>query len=253
MPCITIGQAGEAEDLSDTAIKINIGAIVTEALAISRRNLGAFGVVALALTAAPQLVLGLIQMRAGASETAQIAGIAAIPVSIASVFAQAGIMFGALEDLRGRRLSTGEVFAAGCKYFGRVFVVSLVVGLGIVFASILLFVPGLILATMWSVAPVVAITRDKGLGFTLRESSAATKGNRWRILGLLAIFFVVIVVIYLLGGALGAAGPLFLAVAQAIVAPVQTVIGATGVVALYSALDRNRGGLNSAALASTFD
>lgn len=240
--------------MNDTVTKISVGAIINETLAISRRHLKTFGVVAVVLTALPQIVVGLLEMGGPTGQTSAAAALATIPVAIAAIFAQAGILYGALEDQRGRTLSTAEVFAACGKYFVRVFVVSLIMGFGVGFASILLLVPGLILATMWSVAQVVAVARDKGFSFALSESSAMTKGNRWRILGLLAIYFVVLMVIYIGAGALTVAiGPMFLVAVQAIVAPIQTVIGCCGVVALYSALDRNRGGLNAASLAQTFD
>ncbi len=72
---------------------------------------------------------------------------------------------------------------AGMK--GRILSIALImigtwIGIGIGF--MLLFIPGIILALMWSLVIPVAVLEDTGLGDSISRSSQLTKGSRLRIL-----------------------------------------------------------------------
>jgi hypothetical protein len=69
-------------------------------------------------------------------------------------------------------------------------------------ASILLIIPGLILLTMWFVAIPACVVEQTGPWKSLRRSAALTKGNRWKVFGIMLLLFIVTVVAGALMGAL---------------------------------------------------
>ena len=235
--------------------KISVGDIVNETLAIVRRNLKPFAIVAVLFVLLPQAVAAWFQLsvlRSGGDDG--LWGLIMLPIGLVSLLGQAALLVGALEDQRGHRLAFGEMIAGGAGNFGRILLISIVMGFCLAIGFVLFLVPGLILTTMWAVAEPAYLARKAGLGAALSESAALTKGNRWRILGLIGIYILTLIVLMIVIGVVSfIAGPTGILVGQAIAATVQSVLGSAGLVALYSALDRNRGGLSAAAVAKTFD
>ena len=87
-------------------------------------------------------------------------------------------------SMRRMLVAAPAVFAAG--------MISCVATIG---ASILLLVPGLMVAVAWSVAaPALAVERLGPLA-ALSRSADLTRGNRWRIFGLMAIALVFLAVL----------------------------------------------------------
>jgi len=75
---------------------------------------------------------------------------------------------------------------------------SIVMGLGIGLGLVLLIVPGIILALMWSLAVPVAVLENKGVGESMTRSSQLTKGNRGRIFVIWLLFFALTIAVTLL-------------------------------------------------------
>ncbi len=94
----------------------------------------------------------------------------------------------------GADTTISESFA-GIK--GRILYIALItigVGIGVGIGFVLLIVPGIILALMWSLTIPVAVLEDKGLRDATSRSAELTKGSRGRIL---VIFFLFIVLMYI--------------------------------------------------------
>jgi MFS family permease len=87
---------------------------------------------------------------------------------------------------------------------------SLVMGIAVGFASILLLVPGILLALMWAVAVPAKVLEDKGVFDAMSRSSELTQGSRGRI-------FVIGLMIFALG----------LGVGSLLQAPIMIVAGAS--------------------------
>jgi hypothetical protein len=91
------------------------------------------------------------------------------------------------------RTSVGGLLLAVRPVLGELILVGIVAGIGIFVGFILLVVPGLVLATIWSVvAPVVVLERPGGLR-ALGRSRDLVRGNGWRV------FCVIFVLIFLVG------------------------------------------------------
>lgn len=92
-----------------------------------------------------------------------------------------------------RETSVGGLLLAVRPVLGELILVGVVAGIGIFIGFILLVVPGLVLATVWSVvAPVVVLERPGGLR-ALGRSRDLVRGNGW------GVFCVIFVLIFLVG------------------------------------------------------
>jgi hypothetical protein len=92
-------------------------------------------------------------------------------------------------------------------------VLAILVGIGL----LLLIVPGVILALMWSVSMPSLVVEDKGVFDSLSRSSELTKDNRMRILGIVLIVVLIYIAIIAIGVALTAAVPVLGVIAMIIV------------------------------------
>ena len=74
--------------------------------------------------------------------------------------------------------------------------------LGIFGGAILLLVPGLILAVMWSVVAPACVVERTGVFGAFSRSQELTRGYRWPIFGLYVAFFVLMIIISAVFGVL---------------------------------------------------
>ena len=105
---------------------------------------------------------------------------------------------GAVTDILTVRATTGPLGAdAGTEFvpaiqaalpkFVPVFLTSLLVWIFVILGLIVLVVPGVFLAVMLPVSTVACILEDRPPMEALKRSRELTRGNRWRLLGLLLI------------------------------------------------------------------
>jgi hypothetical protein len=163
----------------------------------------------------------------------------------------------------GKAMGLGAAFAAGIRLFLPLLGVGILVGLGTFLGAILLIVPGIILAVMWSVATAAVVVENRGVTESMQRSRELTKGHRWSIFGLAVILFVVSMIIGLLVGGVGAAtgggfmtGSVNMGLNMATTAIsniLTSVVGAAGVAALYYELRSIKEGVGPEELASVFD
>lgn len=114
-----------------------------------------------------------------------------ILVVVLSTLSQAVVLYGAFQDMRGRRVDLKELLQVGLRRFfpilGLAFCMALLGGLGF----ILLIVPGVILLTMWFVATPVCVVEQLGPIRSMGRSRQLTKGHRWKIFGLMVVLIMV--------------------------------------------------------------
>jgi hypothetical protein len=128
-----------------------------------------------------------------------------------SVISQAAVLFGAFQQMRGRPFEIGESLGKGLRRFLPLLGTAILVGIGLAIGTMLLIVPGLILATMWYVAIPVCVLETAGPVTSLSRSAELTKGSRWKIFGISILMFLIVaipaaIIEGVLGFALGATG-----------------------------------------------
>ncbi len=96
----------------------------------------------------------------------------------------------------GRRDSSPtELLNAATPVLGKLILVGLAAGIGVVVGLVAFLIPGLILITVWFVAaPVVVLERPPGLQ-ALRRSRELVRGNGWPVFGVLAVLFLAVGVV----------------------------------------------------------
>jgi hypothetical protein len=109
---------------------------------------------------------------------------------VLGTLSQAIVLYGAFQDMRGRRVDLAESVRVGLRQFfpimGLAFSVTFLGMLGF----LLLVVPGLMWFTRWFVATPACVVEHLGVSASMRRSAQLTKGHRWKIFGLLVLLIV---------------------------------------------------------------
>lgn len=145
----------------------------------------------------------------------------------------------ALSD--GRPEPLGDYVGAAARALLPLLGLAILMTLAVLFGWLLFFVPGIMLACIWSVAPPALVAERIGVFAAMSRSRDLTRGARWRVFGLaalvLAIYFVASSVIgigtFAAGGLVAGGTP---GVGSTIVASVLSVILQTGFTAVWTAI-----------------
>jgi len=129
----------------------------------------------------------LIQNGGKSGLTATEAVLVLIDLALINPFVAALQVQAVLDLGEGRRPVLSEVFRRGLSVLPVVAAAEIVVGLSEGIGLFLFVIPGLIVAVRWAVAAQVAAVERTDWPTALRRSLELTRGNFWRVLGLLAI------------------------------------------------------------------
>ena len=110
---------------------------------------------------------------------------------VLSLVSQAVVLYGAFQDMRGRPVNLTESLKVGLRRFLPILGLAIVMGLALMLATLLLVIPGLILFTIWFVALPACVVEQLGPFGSMGRSSQLTKGNRWKIFGLIIVLFLI--------------------------------------------------------------
>ena len=248
----------------ETYANFSIGNIFERSFAILGRNLVPLLVLG-GIAAIPYLLIYYFQ---GDSAFIQPAAKPAFTVTTAILFfvsllaafllrpiCQAMILFGAFQDMRGRRFPIGESFQKGLARFFPVIGMLFVEGFGILLGFILLIIPGYMLYMAWYVALPVCVVERLGPIGSLRRSAALTKGHRWKIFGIL---FVMSIVAGIVGAVIGGVvvvshNKMIYVVGQYLFQAIYTAFQAVVGVVIYHDLRAAKEGIDTERIAAVFD
>ncbi|THD74432.1 MAG: hypothetical protein E7812_19115 [Phenylobacterium sp.] len=175
-------------------------------------------------------------------------------------FLGASLFYVAFSEVSGRKATFGEIVTNGAKLFLPLFAVNFMSAVAIVIGCFLLIVPGLMLAVAWCVAGPALVAERTGITQVFGRSAELTRGNRWRIFGLVLIFLVVVAIIQgvvsAIFGVAGGVGALLSParlIISGVIAIFTTAITYTGLAVLYANLRELKEGLGHESLAAVFD
>jgi hypothetical protein len=156
---------------------------------------------------------------------------AAISVIITAVL-QAALLRGAAQGTIGDPVDIDASYKWGFARFGSVLLISVLVGLAVLGGLILLIIPGIIFAVMFSVSVPALVVENKRGTEAMSRSWNLVKGHFWHALGVL---FVAGILTGIVSGIIQAIGTaisdnwfidwIFQAIAQIIVAPFSALVG----------------------------
>lgn len=259
--------------------RLDIGRVINRTFGAIGGNLVTFLILAGILAGVPAVgslyLVGWMQQIAAAapSESAgsfQVIGISLIAglIGIVSSYVLMGaITHGSMVFYNGRRASIGECLATGLRYVLPLIGLGILVGLGVAIGMLLLIVPGIIAALMWSVAAPVLVVEGVGIGGAISRSQTLTKNHRWAILGLVVIYAIISWLVQLVAflplgldrttaissAYYGLQAPLMFLVLNVVYTVIVSTVSAAGSAALYSELRMAKEGVSSDELAKVFE
>lgn len=109
---------------------------------------------------------------------------------VLSAIVQAALTRATVAESQGRKASFGECIRASLPVALPLIGLVILWAIAIVVASIFLFIPAVILACMWAVMVPAMVEERVGIFGAFGRSRALTKGNRWKVFGVLVVFMI---------------------------------------------------------------
>jgi hypothetical protein len=157
--------------------------------------------------------------------------LAGVVISLIAEVLFAGYVVKLVQDVRDgtRDFDVGVLLSAATPYIGTLILLGIVAGIAIAIGFVLLIVPGLILLTIWSVAPPSVVVEGKGVFESLGRSRELVRGNGWNVFFSILLAYLIVLVISivagLIGAALGDAGRIILqTIANVVIAPIAALV-----------------------------
>ncbi len=250
--------------MGDSTGQLDIGRVIQLMFGVLGRNFVTFLVLALALVGLPSLLVGIAQLnflKAGDPFSWQ-TSVSGIISGLGALILQATLIYGAVTDLNGRHATVADCLSIGLRSFLPLIAIGIMFYLAIFFGTILLIVPGLMIATAWCLCIPVFVVEHPGLLASFGRSAELTRGNRWRVFAVFVLYIVALLIIELVFGVVNSAmrvagGGSPTAIVALVVNPLlyvaNALIGSTGISVLYVELRRVRDGVGAEGLAAIFD
>jgi hypothetical protein len=208
--------------------KLDVGATISEVFSIYGAQAGVLLPIAFWLF----LAVAIVNALAGSSVLLLL--IASVVGIVAGTLYQ-GVVVNLASDVQdGRRdSSAGDLVRAATPFIWPLFGAGLLAGIGIGIGLILIIVPGLILATIWSVIAPVIVLEGSGIMGAFGRSRQLVRGNGWQVFGAILVAYVIVIAGSLIFSAIGAAIAdgvfvriVFRALASTITAPISALVAA---------------------------
>jgi hypothetical protein len=108
-----------------------------------------------------------------------------------AILGQAAALYGAIQKMRGQEFSIGESLGRGLQRFFPIIGMGICDALGSGLAALLFVIPGIMLFVSWRVALPACVAERLGPIESLKRSSYLTRGNRWRVFGIMVVLIIV--------------------------------------------------------------
>ena len=179
---------------------LDIGGVFSRTADIYKVSFGTIWLVALAIAIPVAIVRGLLEI----PESWFLSLLGVIVGIVGSVWIT-GALIKVVQDVESDGqldAGVGELLGVVTSKLVPLFFLAIVVSILVYVGLIFLIIPGIFLALIWAVSAPAMVVEDEGVFGAMGRSSELTKGNRWRVLGLAIVVFllymVVAAVIYLL-------------------------------------------------------
>lgn len=190
--------------------RFTIGRSLSMSFGVLGRNFWPMAVVTLAITA----IQSAIDYALSGDPTGGEGSGSSILGALTYAFITAPLTYATFQDLRGTRVTIGEMMSRGFARVVWVIFASLVMGLAIMVPVVVAFVVGMIapvamypllagagicvlfMIVLWFVVVPVQVMESGGFGAGFRRAAELSSGRRWSILGLLLVYAVLIVALF---------------------------------------------------------
>ncbi len=184
-----------------TSGEFRIGQVFSQTSAVLSRHFLMFFVVMI-VAALPRVLLTQTAVTGAGGEVYGKLFLGLFLQIVLSTLAQAVLVYGAFQDMRGRPVSLVDCLRVALGRFFPIIGLAICMSIGLSIGFILLVVPGIILAVMWFVSTPACVVEQLGPLASMGRSSELTKGHRWKIFGMLLLVVIIGLVISIVIGAL---------------------------------------------------
>ncbi len=175
---------------------ISVGGVFGRSTDVIRANPVATLGTSFVLMALPQLLIAQIGRGGvifdGVRDGLYVAvGLYALVVGVLWLAASGALVQATIAHDQGRKAALPEMLRVGILRTLPLFAVYLLFTIGVMIGAMLLVVPGVILAVMWSVSLPAIVAERTGVFGAFGRSRALTKGARWPVFGILLLALVI--------------------------------------------------------------
>jgi hypothetical protein len=182
--------------------RFDIGRVFSRLFGVLGRNLASFLALSALLVGLPTAALRFAQLSLNAftsppvilSNFATIALVGGLVSVVANAILQGAVIHGTVSDLAGKRASFSDCLGTGTRFFLPLVGIGVVSGLAVGFGLVVFIAPGVLLWLAWMVAAPAEVIERRGVFGALSRSAELTHHHRGAILGLAAIYFVIVFV-----------------------------------------------------------
>jgi|WetSurMetagenome_2_1015567.scaffolds.fasta_scaffold74583_3 hypothetical protein len=243
--------------MAATPPRFDMGRVIQRTFGTVGRNWVTFALLALPFSVIPQALLQIqiAGIRTGASTSMLgFGGLLSLIALVGGFILEAGLTYGSVLDLNGRRPSFGECLSVGLRNILPLIGLGILMGLAVAAGFILFIVPGVLMALAWSVAVPSLVVERTGVFGAFSRSADLTRNHRGAIFILSVAFWILSLVIGIVVGAVFAfTGPEVNVAVLGVVRGAETLIGAAGIASIYYELRSIKEGVGPEALAAVFD
>jgi hypothetical protein len=170
--------------------EFRIGQVLSRAFDVFFKHIATFTLIATVVfipaVFAPSVLLLVVDLSRASPD--QIVALTSLSSFVLYLFlaplATAIILYGAFQHMRGHPVRLGETISRGLARALPLIGLMVVETLGIMLGTLLLIIPGFILAVMWYVAVPICVVERTGPVKSLSRSQELTKGFRWKVFAL---------------------------------------------------------------------
>jgi uncharacterized membrane protein len=182
-----------------TAETFRLANVFSKSAAIYGRHFVPF-VILTVIASIPNYIVVLVvgQPTPGNVDSKQFATIMGVSLlaTVTRSLAAGAVIYGVIQELRGRSFSIGHSLQIALRRILPIIGITICVMLAIMLGSLLLIVPGLILACMFYVAVPACVAEQTGVFTSMSRSRALTKGHRWQVFGTFLLLLVIALVLF---------------------------------------------------------
>jgi hypothetical protein len=173
--------------------RVRAGDVVSETFSAYGENFLALFGSAIAVFVVVGLAAGIVQGIGGI-----VLGLVAAAIRLAGQALFTGFVVELVRDVRdGRRDQTvGDLFSAASPFILPLIGFGILFGIGVAIGFILIVIPGLILATFWSVGAPAIVVEGVGPIDAFGRSWRLVRGQAWPVFGALLLIWVIVLVVW---------------------------------------------------------
>lgn len=245
--------------------RFDLGRVMERTFTVIGRNFATFLLAAIVLVGIPSIITVIGQGGTPFPQTLRGWGVMLtgwLLSLIGTYLLQAAIVHVTVNSLNNRPVGLRAALGRAGGRLLPILGLSVLIFLATIVGTMLLIVPGVIIAILWCVAVPALVVERRSILSSLQRSRDLTRGFRWPIFGLFVIYMIVATVIsgtvtgisVATGGTLeGTPNILVSLVFTPLISIVQGIVGSAGIAAVYHELRTAREGVGADELAAVFD